>query len=161
MRDLKQYTIDGVVTLAIPDGTLARLEDDDTMVVLTLPGKPPTDILMGLFPLEGSDVVSDGVVRKRLADFMDRCVRGTVEVKGMSIEPAADVDDASLCVWQAVAEIEGDDRWWLARLYGPCGSSEVLLAHWNGPAEQMKHVVLKSFASIEPLFARQGGTAAS
>lgn len=160
MRDWKQYTIDGVVTLAAPDGTTARLEDNDTMAVLTLPGKPATDILMGLFPLEGGKVVSETVVRERLADFMQRCVRGVAPVKGLSIERVADVDDASLCAWQAVAGIEGDDRWWLARLYGRLGGTDVLLAHWNGPAAQMKDVVLRSFVSIEPLFDRDGGSAA-
>jgi hypothetical protein len=161
MRDWKQYTIDGVVSLAIPDGTTARLEDDDTMIVLTLPGEPSTDILMGLFPLEGDRTVSQDVVQDRLLVFMERCVQGVTRANRLSVERAVDVDDPNLCVSQAVAEIEGDDRWWLARLYGRAGGTDVLLAHWNGPAEQMKRVVLKSLVSITPLFALDGGAAAS
>src|SRR5688572_25376214 len=106
MGDWKQYTIDGVVTMAVPDGTTPRLQDDDTMVVLTLPGEPATDILMGLFPFERGSVVSESTVRARLTEFMDRCVRSVAQVRSMSIEPAADVTDTTLCAWQAVAEID-------------------------------------------------------
>lgn len=115
----------------------------------------------GVVPLDAGVTASEIVVRARLVDFIDRCVRSVALVKCVSIEVAADVDDANRCVWQAVAEVEGEDRWWLARLYGRCGGSEVLLVHWNGPGKQMKDVVIKSFASLEPLFASAGRSAVS
>ena len=153
----KQYTIDGVVTLAVPEGTTARREDGESLLVLTLPGDPRTDVLIGLFPLEAGKVISDLVVRERLADFMGRSVGGVAPVAGLSIAPAGDVNDPLVCAWQAVARIDGRDRWWLARLYGLFGGTEVLLAHWNGPAEQMRDVVLRCFVSIEALFSGNVG----
>ena len=156
MRDWKQCTIEGVASIAVPDGTTARLEEDGRMIVLTLPGAPPTEILMGLFPLDAGLVVSESLLRTRMRHFIDRCVRNVARLKAVNIEAAGDVDDAHLCVVQAVTEVEAEDRWWLARMYGQKAGFDFLLIHWNGPRLQMREVVLESFVSIEPLFTKTG-----
>ena len=148
----RKLTLDGVAALTVPEGTSAKLGEDDTMIVLTLPAEPPTDILLGIFPLD-RDIVSDTSVRASLANFNDRCQRPVATVRGVSIEPAADVSDSSICAWQSVAKIDGGDRWWLARIYGRRGGAEILLVHWNGPVAQMTAVVTPAMASIELLFA--------
>jgi hypothetical protein len=153
MQDWEKYSMDSMFAIAIPPGTKATIEDDDTMVVLTLLGEPKTDILIGLFPLDDDETVTNAIVMDRLLDFIDRCVHGVTAVKGRSVQPAIDNGDKNFCVWQAVAEID-DDHWWLARLYGRYGGSNVMLVHWNGPKSQMIEIVLKAFVSLEPLFAR-------
>lgn len=151
MPNWKQYSLDGVFSIALPPSTEAIVEDDDSMFVLTPPGEHATDILVGLFPLEAGIKVSDEVLKSHLSDFIDRCVRGVATVRDYCVEPAADNDDPKLCVWQAIVAIE-DDRFWLVRLYGWREGSQQLLVHWTGPKRQLQEVVIKAFVTLEPLF---------
>jgi hypothetical protein len=129
----------------VPEDATVTVENDGTMIVITLASEPATDILIGLFPLDEGVTVNYDVVLERLEYFVEQCIR---EFEYVSYERAAEVDDLNLVVWQAVVHIAGE-RWWLARIYGRLGGSQILLVHWNGPAELMTDVVLKSFVSLD------------
>jgi len=141
----KTYAFDRVFTIDVPEDTVLHYEDDGTMLVFTLPGPTPTDILAGLFPLEEQLTVSSALVHQRLKHFMEDCLP---PLEFVSYEPAVDCEDAGASVWQAVGKLSGD-HWWLARIYGRLGNSDILLVHWNGPEILLKTVVLTSFVSIQ------------
>lgn len=141
----ENHRFEGFFSINLPSFTRVTLESDSTMVVFSLPTDPVTEILAGVFPAKSGYHMSQLELRDEITRFMIDCVKSDK----MTIENPVDVERHDVISYQAVTVLDEEDRWLIARVYGRKSLDQFLLIHWNGPAEQLKDIVLPAFVSIE------------